>query len=186
MATGLDVFVGSLLQAAEGASKAATDAADQWVNSGWQLKKRSGRIIPEIRPNANNVGNMATQWLPSEEVASDAEANGVTTTPIEVGLAGPSGSLAKVDAQASAILSSESAIELQGEFCAFLAPREGKAYSTTAKGEIVFASRDALAALVAEFSYAKLRELAAAARALSRYVDDLESAQCSFHAHTWT
>ena len=39
----------------------------------------------------------------------------------------------------------------------------------------VFASRDDLAALVSEFSYGKLSELAAAARALARYVDDLET-----------
>jgi hypothetical protein len=38
----------------------------------------------------------------------------------------------------------------------------------------VFESREALAALVADFSYGKLKELAAAARALARYVDDLE------------
>jgi hypothetical protein len=30
----LEVFVGSLLQAAEGATKVASQAADQWVNSG--------------------------------------------------------------------------------------------------------------------------------------------------------
>ena len=51
--------------------------------------------------------------------------------------------------------------------------REGR-FRTTAKGEIVFQSREDLAALVADFSYQKLKELAAASRALARYVDDLE------------
>ena len=39
---------------------------------------------------------------------------------------------------------------------------------------MIFESKPALAALVARFSLAKLREVAAAARALARYVEDLE------------
>ena len=38
----------------------------------------------------------------------------------------------------------------------------------TADGEIIFASKESLAGLVAQFSYDKLRELAAASRALAR------------------
>ena len=60
---GFEVFVGTLLQAAEETAKVASDAADQWVNNGWQVKKRAGQVLPEIRPNTQNVEAKATQWL---------------------------------------------------------------------------------------------------------------------------
>jgi len=168
----LEGFVSSLIQVAEDAGKAASEAADQWVNSGWQVKKRAGKVIPEIRPNSPNVGNNAVQYFPTEGQGEKVEqTNGAA---IQVGLAGPSGSLAEVEKQASSILTTGSSVDLASEFSTYLVPMEGKSYRTTPKGEIVFESREALAALVADFSYAKLRELAAAARALSRYVDDIE------------
>jgi hypothetical protein len=181
----LEVFVGSLLQAAEGATKVASQAADQWVNSGWQLQKRAGQPLPEIRPNAASVAGKANAWLPAEDGEAAAAGGSAASPPPaplslarkapELGLAGPTGSLAQVDQQASALLApTQGSLELQKEFCSFLAPQEGRAYRTNEAGEVIFASRDALAALVVEFSYAKLRELAAAARALARYVDDLE------------
>ena len=181
----LEVFVGSLLQAAEGATKVASQAADQWVNSGWQLQKRAGQPLPEIRPNAASVAGKANAWLPAEDGEAAVAGGSVASPPPaplslarkapELGLAGPTGSLAQVDQQASALLApTQGSLELQKEFCSFLAPQEGRAYRTNEAGEVIFASRDALAALVVEFSYAKLRELAAAARALARYVDDLE------------
>jgi len=181
----LEVFVGSLLQAAEGATKVASQAADQWVNSGWQLQKRAGQPLPEIRPNAASVAGKANAWLPAEDGEAAAAGGSAASPPPaplslarkppELGLAGPTGSLAQVDQQASALLApTQGSLELQKEFCSFLAPQEGRAYRTNEAGEVIFASRDALAALVVEFSYAKLRELAAAARALARYADDLE------------
>ena len=163
----------------------ASQAADQWVNSGWQLQKRAGQPLPEIRPNAASVAGKANAWLPAEGGEAAAAGGSAASPPLaplslarkapELGLAGPSGSLAQVDQQASALLApTQGSLELQKEFCSFLAPQEGRAYRTNEAGEVIFASRDALAALVVEFSYAKLRELAAAARALARYVDDLE------------
>lgn len=157
----LEGLVSSFLQAAEDASKVASEAADQWVNSGWQVQKSAGKAVPEIVPTAASPSPPPTLEL--------------VQNPPELGLAGATGSLAQVDKQASALLApTQESLELQEEFVGFLAPKEGSAYRTTEAGEIVFASREDLAALVADFSYAKLRELAAASRALARYVDDLE------------
>ena len=154
----LEVFFGTVLKVTEEATKAATEAADQYLNTGWQVKKRSGQLFPEIRPNAANVDTKVAQVVPDM-----------------LGMAGPSGSLAQVETQATGIMTADSgALELQDEFCTFLAPLENERYRTTPEGEIIFASRADLAGLVAEFSYGKLKELAAAARALARYVDDLE------------
>lgn len=166
---GFDKFVGGLLKTAEEASKAASDAADQWVNTGWELKKRAGQVIPEVQPTADPANAQAVAASPP---GNDAEA---PSSPVQLGLMGASGSLAQMEDQASALLATEGAVELQAEFCSFLAPREGSSYRTTEQGEIVFASREDLAALVTEFSYGKLKELAAASRALARYVDDLEA-----------
>ena len=163
----LELFVGSLLQAAGDATKVASEAADQLVNSGWQVGKRTDANGAGDAPAAN--GRSASPPTSPPQPLRLAEA------PPELGLASASGSLAQVDQQASALLApTQGSLELQQEFCSFLTPREGSSYTMTEKGEVVFASRDDLAALVAEFSYAKLRELAAAARALARYVDDLE------------
>lgn len=46
-----------------GIAKAAEDAAESWVNSGWQVKKRAGQVIPEIRPNAEDVTERVTPYL---------------------------------------------------------------------------------------------------------------------------
>ncbi len=61
------------------------------------------------------------------------------------------------------------------DFSSFLAVTEPGTFTEGANGEITFASRDALASVVASFTFTKLREMAAAAKALARYVDDLES-----------
>lgn len=152
--SGFESFVGSLLKVAEDTAKAASDAADQWALERVQVK---------IQPNA------LQQAKEAGPEGSAAPAQVTTVAPI-VGMAGASGSLAQVEETASSLLATEGAIELQDEFCTFLTPREGTAYRTTEKGEVIFSSREDLAALVAEFSYGKLKELAAAARALTRYV----------------
>mmetsp|Transcript_47303 Transcript_47303/g.75558 ORF Transcript_47303/g.75558 Transcript_47303/m.75558 type:complete len:382 (-) Transcript_47303:27-1172(-) len=79
-----------------------------------------------------------------------------------------------VKKETTSILSSSGAVQLQNDFYAFLSPREGSSYNTTENGEIIFASRADLANLVTEFAYAKLEKVAAASRALARYVEDLE------------
>lgn len=157
---GFEAFVGSLMQVAEETAKVASDAADQWVK----------QAMPEALQNNNNAG--ATTAQPVSAIDGDAAAAAASraAAPPIVGMAGASGSLAQVEETASSLLASEGAIELQDEFCTFLTPKEGTAYRTTDKGEIIFESREDLAALVAEFSYGKLKELAAAARALARYV----------------
>lgn len=155
---GFEAFVGSLLQAAEETAKVASDAADQWVR--------------QTMPNAAGPTAQTNGVRPASAIDGEAAAAAATmaAAPPIVGMAGASGSLAQVEETASSLLASEGAIELQDEFCTFLTPKEGTAYRTTPKGEIVFESREDLAALVAEFSYGKLKELAAAARALARYV----------------
>ena len=62
-ATGLEKFVGGLLQVAEDASKAASEAADDWVNAGWQVKKRAGQVIPEVRPTTQNLEAKVTKYV---------------------------------------------------------------------------------------------------------------------------
>ena len=177
-ASGFERFVGTLLQVAEDATKAAGEAVDDYVNAGWQVKKRAGSALPEIRPSATNIERKAERYLngdASPERPKAAQAPALTVGEAPVGLAGPTGELAQIDNAATSLVTSNGALELQSEFCSFLAPREGVNYRTTPQGEIVFASRDDLAQLVAEFSYGKLQELAAASRALARYVEDLET-----------
>ena len=104
---------------------------------------------------------------------NDRHPRGMSIVPPN-GQSGGSGAIAKVRAQAS-VLQPANTIQLQDDFCAFLAPMEGDKYRTTKKGEIVFESREAFASLVAEFTFSKMAELVAASRALYRYVEDLES-----------
>ena len=64
---------------------------------------------------------------------------------------------------------------LQADFMSYLVQAEPGTFREGRNGEITFESREALAGVVASFTFAKLREMAAAAKALARYVDDLES-----------
>ena len=86
------------------------------------------------------------------------------------------GALAPIDVEATASLTTATDRELQGDFLSFLAEREAdEVFKETDGGEIVFSSREQLAGLVSQFAYDKLKELSAAARALARYVEDLEN-----------
>mmetsp|Transcript_73221 Transcript_73221/g.129847 ORF Transcript_73221/g.129847 Transcript_73221/m.129847 type:complete len:567 (-) Transcript_73221:112-1812(-) len=157
-------FVGTLMQVASKTAEAASVAAEQWVNTGWQLKKRPGQLIPEIRPNkANDAKALAhSEGMPAPVPVFDGKSESATR-------------LSKsVDSTVTSLLASDGATKLQSEFVLFLSPREGKSYRTTQEGEIVFASQQALSTLVTEFSYGKLKEVAAATRAIARYVEDLE------------
>ena len=160
-----------------GLAKVAEDAADSWVNSGWQVKKRAGQALPEIRPNAVDISKRTTEYLvPVSREAVDDEA-GEAGAAEKNGSPGPTGALAANGA--SAALVTPQADALQGDFLVFLAEREEEmetsgACRVSSTGELTFRSRDALAQVVVQFSMKKLSELAAAARALARYVDDLE------------
>ena len=75
----------------EGMVKASQDAADNWVNSGWQVKKRAGQFVPEIRPNAIDVSERTTQWLPqASEVIDVAAADGAASSGLIDGRSGGS------------------------------------------------------------------------------------------------
>ena len=50
------VFVGNFVDAAE-------QAKDNWINGGWQIKKRQGKVLPEIRPNANDIGERTLKYM---------------------------------------------------------------------------------------------------------------------------
>ena len=110
--SGFGSFVGSLRQAAEDTAKAANEAADQWKNKGWQVEKRAGQILPEIRPSTDSAEETPSNWLES----SAADETAIFVPPLVVGLAGASGSLSLVDGSTSAPLVAEGAIDLQNDF----------------------------------------------------------------------
>lgn len=67
-------FFEGLVQVAEKAAEAAEDAADTWINSGWQVKKRAGQVLPEIRPNARSISDQTTAYLsPPTDAGSNAD-----------------------------------------------------------------------------------------------------------------
>jgi chromosome segregation ATPase len=164
------MFVGTLLNAAEQTAKAAEKAAGDWAEAGWQVKKRPGQLVPEIRPNAQAVDSKASHLLDTGKVDTEVSDSpgGAPITAVKPG------SIASATKSASSLLSSRGAIELKSEFSSFLVQYEDTRYRTSPNGEIIFASQDDLSSLVVEFSYGKLTELAASARALARYVEDLE------------
>ena len=86
-----------------------------------------------------------------------------------------SGSAIEVATSPVGALATESDTQLQVDFVSFLAVKEPGTFTEGRNGEITFASREALASVVASFTFTKLREMAAAAKALARYVDDLET-----------
>jgi len=97
---------------------------------------------------------------------------------IDVVASGPAyGGLVNVEAARESGLAKVSSQNLQVDFLAFLASHEADgsgAVAVAGNGAITFKSKNDLAKLVAEFSYEKLKQISAAARALARYVDDLE------------
>ena len=158
------VFVGNFVDAAE-------QAKDNWINGGWTVKKRQGKVLPEIRPNANDIGERTLKYM------APAGAPGPNEPIVVEGEGGDDvGALAPIDVEATASLTTATDRELQGDFLSFLAEREAdEVFKETDGGEIVFSSREQLAGLVSQFAYDKLKELSAAARALARYVEDLEN-----------
>ena len=142
--TGFEKFLGGLIQTAEVVGKAASEAADEYVNGGWQVKKRAGSILPEVRPNSQVLDDKAVRWL-KDELANGESTPAVPAPPpasaapigsAPTGLAGATGELAMVDQKAASLVTADGEAELQTEFVSFLAPREGAAYKTNTKGEI--------------------------------------------------
>ena len=52
-------------KAVQESARATESALNDYVNSGWQVKKRAGQVLPEIRPNTADVVERSNQWLPS-------------------------------------------------------------------------------------------------------------------------
>ena len=68
---GFSSFVNSLMKVTEDAVKTINDVSDDWMNSGWQVKKRAGQALPDIRPSAFN--GRAEQFF-DPNVPNNAEA----------------------------------------------------------------------------------------------------------------
>jgi len=139
----------------------AKKASENWVNAGWQVKKRAGQVLPEIRPNAADIGERTNSFL------ADSTEGASPPVTVDVTAINP-------QSRASSALSTISDSQLQGDFVGFLAVHSNT-FVKGSKGEVIFESEQALASMVASFTFEKLRTLAAAARALARYVDDLET-----------
>lgn len=128
----------------------------QWVNGGWQLRKRPGKLLPEI---VGHGGSASTEVAPAP-----TDANWLTS--------GSEGSRALVS---PGMPEGDRELAVAGEFSRFLGRTDvSTTYERRADGAVVFASESALAASVALFAIEMTKELGAAARALARYVDDLE------------
>lgn len=171
-ANGFEVFVGKLIIAAEETAKVASTAADEWKKSGWEVSKRAGSPIPQIQQAKSAAQN--TREPPKELSEPKVMETGPTSDLAPMGLSGYSGLLDQVEKTTSSLLSAQGAVSLEAEFSTFLTKSEGNAFKTNSKGEIVFASRKDLTAMVVEFSYGKLAELAISSRAVVRYINDLE------------
>lgn len=178
----LETIVGSMFTTVKTTS-------DNWLNSGWSLKKRAGQWVPELRPNSADIAGR-TATLPESSSSSQVapgvtvEVGAVDVDPVDPGQpatvvppdedeeAQAAESMAVARQQSTAALSTN---QLRNEFLGFLAEKADEGgFKTNWLGEITFESKERLAAVVAQFSFAKLKQLGAAARALARYVDDLE------------
>ena len=133
-ASALELLLGNMAKAAETATQAAGEAADNWINSGWQVflsshglraracdggarlpqvKKRAGQVIPEIRPNAVDVKQRSDKWL-----RASGDSGGAGLRSADRSAASSSASAAEagaLDPAASASLANQSEEQLQAE-----------------------------------------------------------------------
>ena len=103
-------------KAVQESARATESAVNDYVNSGWQVKKRAGQLLPEIRPNAADVVERSNQWLPPAGGAGDAgtgAAGEVSET--EMRSAG-AGSAIEVAASSAGGLATEGNTQLQVDF----------------------------------------------------------------------
>lgn len=129
-----------------------SNAGSTWVNGGWQVKKRAGKWLPELVSATSTLVPAAKestdqQWLTASEGAKALASPAVPEPDREGAVA--------------------------TEFGKFLVRRNVQC-ERRSDGSILFASETALTASVAAFTVEVTKELGAAARALARYVDDLE------------
>ena len=147
-----------------------------WRDGGWQVRKRKGALFPEIVPQPGPQG-WAADEAQQVEVRTEAATQEITTT----AAAGRDAWLATTSNGAKALSAPDSSdgskeLAVAGDFSAFLQrPEIADRYERTAEGAIVFRDEGQLGATVAAFATELTRELGAAARALARYVDDLEA-----------
>mmetsp|Transcript_1799 Transcript_1799/g.2743 ORF Transcript_1799/g.2743 Transcript_1799/m.2743 type:complete len:518 (-) Transcript_1799:409-1962(-) len=138
-------------------SEVVQTATAMWVNNGWQLRKRAGKWFPEIvQHGGEGALSTTTKALESNAqswLASDAGARALTSP----GLG-----------------EKERELALASEFRGFLARPEIKNKWRMEGESIIFENEEALSSSVALFALDVTKEIGAAARALARYVDDLE------------
>jgi hypothetical protein len=177
----------SALHAGGAVASTVKSNTDNWLNSGWSVKKRVGQWLPDIRPNSEDL---AIRLAASLDVAV-MDANGSARTPpmrdaIDVVPYAAALAVAEqpnIEVALKSSLAIASPADLSQDFLAFLAEREaasaaaggGATMTIGEDGTITFASKRELGQFVGEFSYGKLRQISAAARALARYVEDLEA-----------
>ena len=146
-----------------------------WRDGGWQVRKRKGALFPEIVPQPGPQG-WAADEAQQVEVRTEAATQEITTA-----AAGRDAWLATTSNGAKALSAPDSSdgskeLAVAGDFSAFLQrPEIANRYERTTEGAIVFRDEGQLGATVAAFATELTRELGAAARALARYVDDLEA-----------
>lgn len=138
--------------------EAVTRVQSEWVNGGWQVRKRAGKWLPEIVTHAGGLSSqLSSEPLPTE---------------VDWLTSGSEGSRALVS---PAMPEGERELAVASEFGRFLSRTDVSAtYKRRTDGSIVFDSESALSASVAMFTIEVTKELGAAARALARYVNDLE------------
>lgn len=146
------------------------ELADGWWDGGWQVRKRKGALFPELVPQPG------TSWAGEEAANVEVQTEEAITSQEsrDAWLATPSRGAKALSAPDSSNGSKELAVA--GDFSSFLMrPEIVNSYERTEAGAIVFRDEGALGATVAAFATELTRELGAAARALARYVDDLEA-----------
>jgi len=156
-------LMGTMMIGLESAAAAAKLSTDNYINSGWQVKKRAGQLMPEIRPNAVDVQQQSERLAGGVATPAGGATSALAPTPPSAA----GGALAQTDA------------ELAQDFTVYLAEQQGAetvpGMRVSESGEITFTSREDLSALVVGFTKKKLQALAISARALARYVNDLEA-----------
>ena len=146
-------------------SDAVTNATNSWRNQGWQVRKRAGRWLPEVVPAyASLMSGESTAPLRSATATSSLAS-------VSAWLAADDGSRALTTA---GLGENERQLAIASEFTKYLDRSEIAFERRESDGALIFRDEAALALSVAAFSLEVTKELGAAARALARYVDDLE------------
>lgn len=136
----------------------ASSIQQEWLNGGWQVRKRAGRWLPEIVVQPLLEDGERTHPTAEIDWSSSRRSEGAKA------LASPS------------MTEGDRELAVARDFGQFLARSDvSTTFERREDGSIVFVSESALSATVAMFASEVTKELGAAARALARYVDDLEA-----------